>query len=228
MCVAQNTAALWASEGEVVKPVKDDGSVAGKSVLDAELGPGLYLTDTLGMYVQDRLMKFVPDNTLNFRAETAAVMNSKANSKPNNPVAAKVCAIYAKSSQYWRQNVFKVWGIFSLTAHPPLTDTYLSHWQVRIPEVLRGNGEACEQTRAAYIPTVVKAQSLGCQPLFTKAQVEGVIENMVARIGPLVHGNTQNQMLIPEPLNPRLTATCFDVDSTGNIQNRDPAIPQVS
>ena len=35
-------------------------------------------------------------------------------------------------------------------------------------------------------------------------------------------------MLIPEPLDPKLTARCFDVDGDGNIQNPDPAIPTVS
>jgi hypothetical protein len=53
MRVVQNTAALWASKGAVVKPTNEDGSVAGKSGLDAELGPGLYLTDTLTVYVPD-------------------------------------------------------------------------------------------------------------------------------------------------------------------------------
>ena len=47
----QNTAQLWASRGEVVKPTNDDGTVTGNAgaVSDAELGPGLYLTDNLGM-----------------------------------------------------------------------------------------------------------------------------------------------------------------------------------
>jgi len=52
-CVVKKTADLWTSKGSVVKPTNDDGSVAGKSGLDAELGPGLYLSDTLSVYVQD-------------------------------------------------------------------------------------------------------------------------------------------------------------------------------
>jgi hypothetical protein len=68
MCVGQDTAALWTNKGTVVKPTKDDGSVAGKSVLDAELGPGLYLTDTPSVYVQDRFMRFLPDNTFEFQS----------------------------------------------------------------------------------------------------------------------------------------------------------------
>lgn len=45
----QKTADLWTSKGSIVKPVNDDGSVAGSSPLDAELGPGLYIADTLSV-----------------------------------------------------------------------------------------------------------------------------------------------------------------------------------
>jgi len=60
MCAAQKTAALWASKGAVEKPTNDDGSVAGKSGLDAELGPGLYLTDTLSVYVRKQTHEIPP------------------------------------------------------------------------------------------------------------------------------------------------------------------------
>jgi hypothetical protein len=78
----------------------------------------------------------------------------------------------------------------------------------------------------AYTEAVVKAQALKCPPLFTKDQVATVDEKMIVRIGPLDGG--PNQMLIPEPLNPKLTARCFDVDGQGNLlQNPNPAVPQV-
>jgi hypothetical protein len=166
-------------------------------------------------------MKLLPDNTLNFRAESAAMINSQA-----NKLAPKVCAIFARSSQDWRQNVIKVWGIFFLTAHPPSTHAYLSHWQARIPEILRGNTQGCEQSRLAYIPLAAKNQV--CRGSLTDQQIQHLDASKVPRIGPLVPRNERNQMLIPESLNPKLTATCFDVDSKGNIQNTGPAIPTVS
>ncbi|KAF8308329.1 hypothetical protein DL93DRAFT_2231705 [Clavulina sp. PMI_390] len=82
-----DTAALWEKTGSVVKPVRDDGSVAGTSGLDAELGPGLYISDTLSV------------------AEAAATINAKTNAASG--ATAKACAIFAKSSVNWRGTVVK-------------------------------------------------------------------------------------------------------------------------
>ncbi|KAJ7356413.1 hypothetical protein DFH08DRAFT_1046818 [Mycena albidolilacea] len=57
----EETAALWESKGEIVRPVTAEGQTKGKSGLDAELGPGLYISDTLGV------------------AEAAAAINAKTN-----------------------------------------------------------------------------------------------------------------------------------------------------
>jgi hypothetical protein len=76
----ENTAKLWAQHGSIVKPAGG----AGTSGLDAELGPGLYITDTLSV------------------GEAAAAVNSAKNKVPG-----KVCAIYAKSRTAWVDNVFK-------------------------------------------------------------------------------------------------------------------------
>ncbi|KAJ7319026.1 hypothetical protein DFH08DRAFT_1086367 [Mycena albidolilacea] len=70
-----DTADLWGSRGEIVRPVTAEGQTKGKSGLDAELGPGLYISDTLGV------------------AEAAAAINAK-----NNNLKGKICAIFAKSS----------------------------------------------------------------------------------------------------------------------------------
>ncbi|KAJ7743143.1 hypothetical protein B0H16DRAFT_1014677 [Mycena metata] len=80
-----NTATLWESRGEIVKPTNVEGQTIGKSGLDSELGPGLYISDTLSV------------------AEAAAAINSQ-----TNKVAGKVCAIFAKSSSSWRSSVDKV------------------------------------------------------------------------------------------------------------------------
>jgi len=74
------TAKLWTSHGSIVKPEGEKG----RSGLDAELGPGLYLTDTLSV------------------AESAAAINAA-----NNKVGGKVCAVYAKSKSAWVNNVLK-------------------------------------------------------------------------------------------------------------------------
>jgi len=133
----------------VVKPTNDDGSVAGKSGLDAELGAGLYLSDTLSV------------------AEAAAQINGQ-----NNKLGAKACAIFAKSSTDWRQNVVKA----------------------RIPESIRGNGDNFEKMRKDYLAGLGRTSS-----------------TPGPRIGPLDATKTKNQMLVPENLNPKLQATCFDV-----------------
>ncbi|KAK7052198.1 hypothetical protein R3P38DRAFT_3594692 [Favolaschia claudopus] len=73
------TAALWESRGEIVRPTTKDGKTKGKSGLDAELGQGFYITDTLGT------------------AESAAAINGQ-----NNNLSGKVCAIFAKSSATFR------------------------------------------------------------------------------------------------------------------------------
>lgn len=69
----QQTANLWTSKGSIVKPS------GGTSGADAELGPGLYITDNLET------------------AHTFASGNGKKNNLP--PF---VCAIFAKQSQDWR------------------------------------------------------------------------------------------------------------------------------
>ncbi|KAJ7135493.1 hypothetical protein C8R43DRAFT_620750 [Mycena crocata] len=81
----QDTAALWESRGEIVRPTTAEGQTKGKSGLDAELGPGLYISDTLSV------------------AEAAAAINSQANKIPG-----KVCAIFAKSSSTYRSSQDKV------------------------------------------------------------------------------------------------------------------------
>lgn len=106
-----------------MKPVNDDGSVAGSSPLDAELGPGLYIADTLSV------------------AEAAASINGQ-----HNSLAPKVCAIFAKSSSAWRQNVIKA----------------------QIPDVIRGNGAQNEQIRQQYLallPRPGNANSVKFGPL---------------------------------------------------------------
>ncbi|KAJ7180465.1 hypothetical protein C8R46DRAFT_1210817 [Mycena filopes] len=80
-----NTATLWETRGEIVRPTNVEGQTIGKSGLDSELGPGLYISDTLSV------------------AEAAAAINSQ-----TNKVAGKVCAIFAKSSSSWRSSVDKV------------------------------------------------------------------------------------------------------------------------
>ncbi|KAJ7052188.1 hypothetical protein C8F01DRAFT_1171255 [Mycena amicta] len=79
------TAALWESHGEIVKPVNEKGETAGTGGLDAELGVGLYLADTIET------------------AEAAAGGN-----EANTKIPAKVCAIFAKSSVNWREGKDKV------------------------------------------------------------------------------------------------------------------------
>ena len=60
--VAQDTAAFWESKGQLEKPVKPNGLLdfiglgpknrnAGTSGADAEIGPGVYITDDPEMYV---------------------------------------------------------------------------------------------------------------------------------------------------------------------------------
>jgi len=157
------TADLWTSKGQVVKPTNDDGSVAGKSGLDAELGAGLYLSDTLSV------------------AEAAATINGQ-----NNNLGAKACAIFAKSSTDWRQNVVKA----------------------RIPESIRGNGGKFEQMRTEYLANLGRT-----------SPTPG------PRIGPL--DARTNQMLVPENLNPKLQATCFDVVNL-TAQNVPATIPAIN
>ena len=51
-CAGKNTAKLWERNcGRVVKPTNMDGTVADNAseLSNAELGPGLYLMDNLGM-----------------------------------------------------------------------------------------------------------------------------------------------------------------------------------
>ncbi|KAK7052225.1 hypothetical protein R3P38DRAFT_2859192 [Favolaschia claudopus] len=79
------TAALWETRGEIVRPTTKEGQTKGKSGLDAELGSGLYISDTLSV------------------AEAAAAINSQANKLPG-----KVCAIFAKSSATFRASQDKV------------------------------------------------------------------------------------------------------------------------
>ncbi|KAJ7841054.1 hypothetical protein B0H14DRAFT_1051171 [Mycena olivaceomarginata] len=81
----EETAALWESRGEIVRPTTAEGQTKGRSGLDAELGPGLYISDTLGV------------------AEAAAAANAQ-----NNNLAGKVCAIFAKSSASFRASQDKV------------------------------------------------------------------------------------------------------------------------
>jgi len=75
----EKTAALWESSGEIVRPTTVEGQTTGRSGLDAELGAGLYISDTLSV------------------AEAAAAINAK-----NNNLKGKVCAIFAKSSANFR------------------------------------------------------------------------------------------------------------------------------
>jgi len=81
----EETAALWEKSGEIVRPTTKEGQTKGKSGLDAELGPGLYISDTLSV------------------AEAAAAINAQ-----TNKLAGKVCAIFAKSSSSFRASQDKV------------------------------------------------------------------------------------------------------------------------
>ncbi|KAJ7492135.1 hypothetical protein FB451DRAFT_1217112 [Mycena latifolia] len=81
----EETAALWESSGEIVRPTTKEGQTKGRSGLDAELGAGLYISDALSV------------------AESAAAINAKANN-----LKGKVCAIFAKSSVNWREARAKV------------------------------------------------------------------------------------------------------------------------
>ncbi|KAJ6579108.1 hypothetical protein DFH09DRAFT_1360963 [Mycena vulgaris] len=76
----ERTAALWESTGHIIRPETAEGRVTGRSGLDEELGPGLYIADTLSV------------------AESAAVANSL-----NNKIPGKVCAVFARSSANWRE-----------------------------------------------------------------------------------------------------------------------------
>ena len=59
--IEQDTASFWAEKGQLERPVKSDGALdflglgpkttAGKSGADAEIGPGVYITDQQEMYV---------------------------------------------------------------------------------------------------------------------------------------------------------------------------------
>ncbi|KAK7050493.1 hypothetical protein R3P38DRAFT_2763749 [Favolaschia claudopus] len=60
----EDTARLWETSGEIVKPVTAEGQTRGRSGLDAELGSGLYISDTLSV------------------AESASVVNSQNNGIP--------------------------------------------------------------------------------------------------------------------------------------------------
>ncbi|KAJ6605428.1 hypothetical protein DFH09DRAFT_1353872 [Mycena vulgaris] len=95
----ENTAELWESSGEIVRPTSKEGQTIGKSGLDAELGAGLYISDTLGV------------------AESAAAINAK-----NNNLAGKVCAIFAKSSANWREARDKVQIPEILRGNPALKE----------------------------------------------------------------------------------------------------------
>ncbi|KAK7052235.1 hypothetical protein R3P38DRAFT_1639323 [Favolaschia claudopus] len=81
----EDTATLWETSGEIVKPVTAEGQTRGRSGLDAELGSGLYISDTLSV------------------AESAAAANSQ-----NNGIPGKVCAIFAKSSADFRASQDKI------------------------------------------------------------------------------------------------------------------------
>ncbi|KAF8958070.1 hypothetical protein BDZ97DRAFT_1762377 [Flammula alnicola] len=167
------TSHLWTSKGEIIKPVtvNHDGSAAGRSGLDAELGPGLYITDTLST------------------AEVAAVINYKFQEHHKNEVnpSPSVCAIFARSSNYWRKHVNKQ----------------------QIPDNLRGNGERAELLRQAYIGA--RHGNINTVRFGTLRQVRG----------------QENQLLIPESLNPKLYAQCFDdVNALTGVSPRAHAFQQ--
>jgi len=119
-----DTAALWAKLKKVQKPVREDGTVAGKSVLDAELGPGLYLADDI------RVAGVA--GTANANAQNKAL---KAAKQPETAVG-KVCAIFAASSSHWRLIVPK--------AEIPDAPA----------ERLRGNTDKAAAARARYLAEV--------------------------------------------------------------------------
>ncbi|KAJ7141741.1 hypothetical protein C8R43DRAFT_954702 [Mycena crocata] len=79
------TAALWIKTGAIIRPTTAEGQTQGKSGLDSELGPGLYISDTLSV------------------AEAAAAINAQ-----NNKLKGKVCAIFAKAFATWRSSTDKV------------------------------------------------------------------------------------------------------------------------
>ncbi|KAJ6577590.1 hypothetical protein B0H19DRAFT_564102 [Mycena capillaripes] len=90
-----DTAAFWAQKGQLERPVKPDGffdfiglgpkSTSGTSGADAEIGPGVYVTDDRG----------------------TATFFANGNAKVNKGTTAQVCAIFAKSSLNWRTAIRK-------------------------------------------------------------------------------------------------------------------------
>ncbi|KAJ7448045.1 hypothetical protein FB451DRAFT_1375497 [Mycena latifolia] len=92
------TAALWAKEGEIVRPTCGS-KPCWTSGLDAELGPGLYISDTLSV------------------AEAAAAINAQ-----HNKLRGSVCAIFAKSSANWREARAKVQIAEVLRGNAPIKE----------------------------------------------------------------------------------------------------------
>ncbi|KAJ6538977.1 hypothetical protein B0H19DRAFT_1269353 [Mycena capillaripes] len=90
-----DTATFWASKGQLEKPVKADGffdfiglgpkSNSGTSGADAELGPGVYVTD---------------DHEI-------AIAFANNNTQVNPGTTAQLCAIFAKESSNWRKVIRK-------------------------------------------------------------------------------------------------------------------------
>ncbi|KAJ7052184.1 hypothetical protein C8F01DRAFT_1171222 [Mycena amicta] len=113
------TAALWESHGEIVKPVNEKGETAGTGGLDAELGVGLYLADTIET------------------AEAAAGGN-----QAKNKVPGKVCAIFAKSSVNWREGKDKISVPESMRGNKELRQkerqSYISSLPGRSPSTGKG------------------------------------------------------------------------------------------
>ncbi|KAI1785843.1 hypothetical protein LXA43DRAFT_100295 [Ganoderma leucocontextum] len=126
-----DTAAFWESKGQLEKPVKADGvldflglgpkgTTAGTSGADAEIGPGVYVTDD-----QDIAIAFANNNA-----------------KVNKDTTAQLCAIFAKSSSNWRTALRKAFipetlvGDSSNAAKKKqLEDARIAHIKTAVPGV---------------------------------------------------------------------------------------------
>ncbi|KAM5541309.1 hypothetical protein V8D89_004863 [Ganoderma adspersum] len=111
------TAVTWASAGHIVKPgsVETQGGkkgTKGASGADAELGPGLYVTD-------DREL---------------GIAFAIGNSQFNKGTAPALCAIYAKSSQNWRIAIRKAF-IETALVGPSREKKRIEHIKQAVPGV---------------------------------------------------------------------------------------------
>ena len=80
---------------------------AGTSGADAEIGPGVYVTDDKQMYVHLPFPRAIHVLTNPRSAIAFANNNAVVNKKDNPNITPQLCAIFAKSSGNWRQVIRK-------------------------------------------------------------------------------------------------------------------------